>query len=77
MRAKAGWIVDTITDMISDLTTAHGSGGFAEMWSLQRIWRDQATAARHGHTLPGSGYEAFGKVLCSREEDARYMLPIV
>ncbi|TWD48087.1 alkylation response protein AidB-like acyl-CoA dehydrogenase [Arthrobacter sp. AG367] len=77
MRAKAGWIVETITNTINDLITAHGSAGFAETSALQRIWRDQATAARHGHTLTASGYEAFGKVLCSREEDARFVLPIV
>ncbi len=77
MRAKAGWVVETITGLINDLITAHGSAGFAESSVLQRIWRDQATAARHGHTLSASGYEAFGKVLFGREEDARFVLPIV
>jgi 3-hydroxy-9,10-secoandrosta-1,3,5(10)-triene-9,17-dione monooxygenase len=77
MRAKAGWIVETITGLINDLVTAHGSAGFAESSVLQRIWRDQATAARHGHTLSASGYEAFGKVLVGREDDARFVLPIV
>jgi len=77
MRAKAGWVVETITNMINELVTAHGSAGFAESAALQRIWRDQATAARHGHTLSASGYEAFGKVLFGRDEDARFVLPIV
>lgn len=77
MRAKAGWVVETITAMINDLMTAHGSAGFAETSGLQRIWRDQATAARHGHTLSASGYEAFGAVLFGRESDARFVLPIV
>ncbi len=77
MRAKAGWIVETITGLINDLVTAHGSAGFAESSVIQRIWRDQATAARHGHTLSASGYEAFGKVLVGREDDARFVLPIV
>ena len=77
MRAKAGWIVETITNVINDLVTAHGSAGFAESASLQRVWRDQATAARHGHTLSASGYEAFGKLLFGHEEDARFVLPIV
>ncbi|WP_291043112.1 acyl-CoA dehydrogenase family protein [Herbiconiux sp.] len=77
MRAKAGWVVETITTLINDLITAHGSAGFAESSVLQRIWRDQATAARHGHTLSASGYEAFGKVLFGREDDARFVLPIV
>ena len=77
MRAKAGWVVETVTNVINDLITAHGSAGFAEASPLQRIWRDQATAARHGHTLSASGYEAFGKVLVGREDEARFVLPIV
>lgn len=77
MRAKAAWVVETITNMIHDLMTAHGSGGFADVSPLQRIWRDQATASRHGHTLGASGYEAFGKVIFGREDDARFVLPIV
>ena len=27
MRARAGWVVETITTMINDLLTAHGSSG--------------------------------------------------
>jgi alkylation response protein AidB-like acyl-CoA dehydrogenase len=77
MRAKAGWVVETVTTLINDLITAHGSAGFAESSVLQRIWRDQATAARHGHTLSASGYEAYGKVIFGREDDARFVLPIV
>jgi alkylation response protein AidB-like acyl-CoA dehydrogenase len=77
MRAKAGWVVDTITQLINDLVTAHGSAGFADSALIQRVWRDQATAARHGHTLSASGYEAFGKTLFGREEDARFVLPVV
>ncbi|HWK19913.1 MAG TPA: acyl-CoA dehydrogenase family protein [Microbacteriaceae bacterium] len=77
MRARAGWVVETITSMLNDLMTAHGSAGFAESSVLQRIWRDQATASRHGHTLGASGYEAYGKTLLGRESDARFVLPIV
>ena len=77
MRAKAAWVVETITGLINDLVTAHGSAGFADASPLQRIWRDQAAAARHGHTLGASGYESFGKVLLGREDDARFVLPIV
>ncbi len=77
MRAKAGWIVETVTSVINDLITAHGSAGFAESSVLQRIWRDQATAARHGHTLAASGYEALGKIVFGREDEARFVLPIV
>ncbi|WP_349428778.1 acyl-CoA dehydrogenase family protein [Microbacterium sp. LWS13-1.2] len=77
MRAKAAWVVETVTNVINELVTAHGSSGFAEVSPLQRIWRDQATAARHGHTLAASGYEAYGKILLGREDDARFVLPIV
>ncbi|MGM0931804.1 MAG: oxidoreductase, partial [Actinomycetota bacterium] len=77
MRAKAGWIVETITTMIDQLLTAHGSAGFAETSLLQRMWRDQATASRHGHTLGASGYEAYGKVIFDRQNEARQVLPIV
>jgi 3-hydroxy-9,10-secoandrosta-1,3,5(10)-triene-9,17-dione monooxygenase len=77
MRAKSGWIVETITTMINELLTAHGSAGFAESAALQRIWRDQATASRHGHTLSASGYETYGKMLFGRESDARFVLPVV
>lgn len=77
MRAKAGWVVESITTMIHDLLSAHGSAGFADSAILQRVWRDQATASRHGHTLGASGYEAYGKIMCGREDDARFVLPIV
>jgi len=77
LRAKAGWVVEAVTQLIGDLVTAHGSAGFADSSALQRIWRDQAAAARHGHILPESGYEAFGGVLVGRESDARFVLPIV
>ncbi|MFV0452681.1 MAG: acyl-CoA dehydrogenase family protein [Propioniciclava sp.] len=77
MRAKAAWVVETVTETINDLVTAHGSAGFAESALIQRVWRDQATASRHGHTLSASGYEAFGKVVFDREEEARSVLPVV
>jgi alkylation response protein AidB-like acyl-CoA dehydrogenase len=77
MRAKAGWVVESITQMIHELMTAHGSGGFADSALLQRMWRDQATAARHGHTLSASGYESYGKVIFGREDEARFVLPVV
>ncbi len=77
MRAKAGWIVETITDTIDALVTAHGSAGFADVCPLQRIWRDQATASRHGHTLGASGFESYGKIIFGREDEARGVLPVV
>ena len=77
MRAKAGWVVETITDIIDDLVTARGSAGFADSALIQRVWRDQAAASRHGHTLGASGFEAHGKIIFGREDEARKVLPVV
>jgi alkylation response protein AidB-like acyl-CoA dehydrogenase len=77
MRARAGWVVETITAVVDSLVTANGSAGFIESSPLQRIWRDQAFAARHGHTLGASGFEAWGKCLFNRVDEARQVLPIV
>ena len=70
-------MVEPIPAVRNDLMLPHGSSGFADASSLQRIWRNQATAATHGHTLGASGYEAYGRVLLGREDDARFVLPIV
>ena len=77
LRAQAAWIVETVSDLIETLVTAHGSAGFAESAILQRIWRDQAAASRHGHTLSASGFEALGKMIFEREAEARKMFPVV
>ena len=44
--AKAGWVVETITNLINELVTAHGSAGFAESAAIQRIWRDHLDRLR-------------------------------
>ncbi len=77
MRAEVGYAVECVSQAIDVLVSAHGSAAFADSSIIQRFWRDQATAARHGHTLPASGYEAFGKVLVGLEEQARGVLPVV
>lgn len=77
MRAQAGYAVQCVTKAIDVLLTAHGSAGFANSNLIQRFWRDQAVAARHGHLLTASGYEAYGKVLFDRVDEARGMLPVV
>lgn len=77
MRAQAGYAVDCVTQAIDILLTAHGSAAFADSNLIQRFWRDQATAARHGHLLTASGYEAFGKVQLGRVDEARAVLPVV
>ena len=77
MRAEVGFAVECVTQAIDVLVSAHGSAAFADSSLIQRFWRDQATAARHGHTLPASGYEAFGKVLLGLEKEAQGVLPVV
>ena len=77
MRAHIGYAVDNVTQAIDILVTAHGSAAFADVNPIQRFWRDQATAARHAHSLPSTGYEAYGKVLVGLEDAARSFLPVL
>lgn len=75
-RAYVGWAAETVSHAIEMLLTANGSGGFAEVNSLQRFWRDQAVAARHAFILPALGYELYGKALLGRE-DGPTVTPLV
>jgi alkylation response protein AidB-like acyl-CoA dehydrogenase len=77
MRAHIGYAVDNVTQAIDGLVSAHGSAAFADANPIQRFWRDQAIAARHAHSLPATGYEAYGKVLVSMEGAARSFLPLL
>ncbi|MGP3969759.1 acyl-CoA dehydrogenase family protein [Streptomyces sp. 6N223] len=77
MRAHIGYAVDNVTQAIDILVSAHGSAAFADANPIQRFWRDQATAARHAHSLPSTGYEAYGKVLVGLEDAARSFLPVL
>ena len=77
MRAHIGYAVDNVTKAVDMLVSAHGSGAFAEVNTIQRYWRDQATAARHAHLLPSTGFEAYGKVLVGLEGEARAFLPVL
>ena len=63
VRADTGYVVEKITQAIDKLMFAHGSGGFADVSPLQRIWRDAAVASRHAVVLPPIGYEVYGKAL--------------
>ena len=63
IRADTGWAAEHITRAIDMLMSAHGSGGFAEVSPLQRMWRDSNIAARHAMVLPMVNYELYGKVL--------------
>ena len=75
-RAYVGWIVEHVARAIEMLLTAHGSGAFAEVNPLQRLWRDQAVASRHAFVLPALGYELYGKALLGRE-DGDSVTPLV
>ncbi|WP_100812117.1 acyl-CoA dehydrogenase family protein [Microbacterium sp. BR1] len=66
-RGQQAQVVANVKDAIDLLMTAHGSAGFAESNSLQRFWRDQAIAARHGLTLPDTGLEVYGRWLATGE----------
>ena len=77
MRAHIGHAVDNVTQAVDMLVSAHGSGAFADVNPIQRYWRDQATAARHAHLLPSTGFEAYGKVLVGLEGEARAFLPVL
>ena len=68
IRADTGWAAEHITRAIDLLMSAHGSGGFAEVSPLQRLWRDSAIAARHAIVMPIVGYEIYGKALLGVEE---------
>lgn len=66
-RGQQAQVVANVKDAIDLLMTAHGSAGFAESSTLQRFWRDQAIAARHGLTLPDTGLEVYGRWLATGE----------
>jgi alkylation response protein AidB-like acyl-CoA dehydrogenase len=69
VRADTGYVVEKITQAIDKLLFAHGSGGFADVSPLQRIWRDAAVASRHAVVLPPIGYELLGKALLGVENN--------
>ncbi|MBF6224228.1 acyl-CoA dehydrogenase family protein [Nocardia abscessus] len=53
----------SINEALTILLDAHGSGAFAEVNAMQRIWRDSNIAARHAVTLPHVSMETYGKAL--------------
>lgn len=67
-RGQQAQVVANVRTAVDALMTAHGSGGFAESSVLQRFWRDQAIAARHGLTLPDVGMEVYGRWLATGQD---------
>lgn len=74
VRADIGWAVDHVTEAISLLLNAAGSGVFAEVNPIQRFWRDQAVVARHGYVSPPLAYEIYGTALLGREQTTATIL---
>lgn len=74
VRADIGWAVDHVTEAISLLLTANGSGSFADVNPIQRFWRDQAVVARHGYVSPPVAYELYGKALLGVEDTVTTIL---
>lgn len=68
LRGQQAQVVENVKEAIDILMTAHGSAGFAESSRMQRFWRDQAVAARHGLTLLDTGYEVYGRWLATGED---------
>lgn len=68
LRGQQAQIVEDVKQAIDLLMTAHGSAGFAESSIMQRYWRDQAVAARHGLTLLDTGLEVYGRWLATGDE---------
>jgi len=63
VRAEAGHVARLCIEAVDILMTCHGSGGFADVSALQRIWRDINIGARHGAVNHMIGDEAYGKAL--------------
>lgn len=61
-------VAELATRAIDELMNANGSGSFAEVNVLSRIWRDSSIAARHAYVSADIGREAYGRVLLGNEE---------
>lgn len=69
IRADAALAARYVTEAISSLLDAHGSGGFAEANPLHRMWQDANVGARHALLNSGIGLEIHGKALLGVEND--------
>ncbi|MHA3020628.1 acyl-CoA dehydrogenase family protein [Mycobacterium sp. BMJ-28] len=68
IRADSAIALRSINEALNILLDANGSGSFAEVNVLQRIWRDSNVAARHAVTLPHVSMETYGKALLGIED---------
>ena len=74
VRGDAAVALNSITEAINILLNAHGSGSFADVNAMQRIWRDSSVAARHAVVLPQVSLETYGKALLGIEEHITALL---
>jgi alkylation response protein AidB-like acyl-CoA dehydrogenase len=74
VRGDAAVALQSITEAINILLNAHGSGSFAEVNAMQRIWRDSSVGARHAVVLPQVSLETYGKALLGIQEHITALL---
>jgi alkylation response protein AidB-like acyl-CoA dehydrogenase len=74
IRGDAAVALRSINEAINTLLDANGSGSFAEVNALQRIWRNSNVAARHAVILPQVSLETYGKALLGVQE---HITPII
>lgn len=74
IRADAAVALRNVNEALNILLDANGSGSFAEVNVLQRIWRDSNVAARHAVILPHVSMETYGKALLGIEDHITQIL---
>lgn len=74
IRGDAAVALKCINEALTILLDAHGSGSFADVNVMQRIWRDSNVAARHAVILPQVSLETYGKALLGIEH---HITPII
>jgi alkylation response protein AidB-like acyl-CoA dehydrogenase len=74
IRADAAIALRSVNEALNTLLDANGSGSFAEVNVLQRIWRDSNIAARHAVILPHVSMETYGKSLLGIEDHITQIL---
>jgi len=63
MRADLGLAMRHCRDGVDRLMSVQGASAFAESNPIQRVWRDIATASRHGLLTPEVPLEIYGRAL--------------
>lgn len=74
IRADAAVALRNVNEALNTLLDANGSGSFAEVNVMQRIWRDSNVAARHAVILPQVSMETYGKALLGIEDHITQIL---